>query len=596
MQLSSAVRKRQQQAASLLVLVACSVLAGPAAAAAASADGGSSRAGRKLKQVTLFYDTPAAAGSTSVGLNANAALRPDGTVHAATGASVTSSTGIANPLPYWLTLGAYNNRPEAGTTAYTQIPLLLQQTLFPTLSYGRASAKGDTFSTSGGTWGNLEFGYNPFSNNLGTSISSGTANTINVASSETVDEINPGAGLSQVEFAGYSNDLTNLADSRTDQSGQAIAQPYNIFSPVNPLTCTQSLLYAVTLTSYDLGAPAGPLPRENPATIVPFCLGLFNFGTLDDFSAFVDENNDYELFFDNNRDGKIEGLRALYPDGQVFNTPGTANTNAPDTVSASQLSAGGDAVQFAAENRNANAAAPGAAAAAAGGGSPRFNLGGRGAQRAAANPVKEPGMRNAQQMARLQERLKTITFKEAVGKYLKAAPPEVQIFAATPIGQKMFDRLSDGAVARMADETAKMVANITDTAVSRMAQPIDQVVKAASNLTSSVAMNVTNLALKSAAAGISALKPAIGAVALTEKNLVQPMAEASRDAAASFAEKSAAALQETIAKLPEGDLKKQAEQAAATLAKGAAAQPQGSSSSSSSSSNAAQMGRRRMLH
>jgi hypothetical protein len=36
---------------------------------------------------------------------------------------------------------------------------------------------------------------------------------------------------------------------------------------------------------------------------VPFCLGLFNFGTLDDFSAFVDENNDYELFFDNNRWG-----------------------------------------------------------------------------------------------------------------------------------------------------------------------------------------------------------------------------------------------------------------------------------------------------
>jgi hypothetical protein len=67
------------------------------------------------------------------------------------------------------------------------------------------------------------------------------------------------------------------------------------------VTNLQSLLYAVTLTNYDLGAPAGPLPRENPQAIVPFCLGLFNFGTLDDFSNFVDENNDYELFFDNNR-------------------------------------------------------------------------------------------------------------------------------------------------------------------------------------------------------------------------------------------------------------------------------------------------------
>jgi hypothetical protein len=45
--------------------------AGPAAAAAV---GDSPKAGRKLKQVTVFYDTPAAAGSTSVGLNANAAV------------------------------------------------------------------------------------------------------------------------------------------------------------------------------------------------------------------------------------------------------------------------------------------------------------------------------------------------------------------------------------------------------------------------------------------------------------------------------------------------------------------------------------------
>jgi hypothetical protein len=99
--------------------------------------------------------------------------------------------------------------------------------------------------------------------------------------------------------------------------------------------------------------------------------------------------------------------------------------------------------------------------------------------------------------------------------------------------------------------------------------------------------------LKSAAAGISAFKPVIGAAALTEKNVVQPAAKASRDAAASLAEKSSAALKETIARLPEGQLKKQAEQAAATLAKGAAAGPEGGSSSAG---NAAQMGRRRMLH
>lgn len=53
----------------------------------------------------------------------------------------------------------------------------------------------------------------------------------------------------------------------------------------------QALLYAVTLTQYDLGAPIAPLPRENPPSIIPFCLTLFNFGTLDDFSNFVNDRN-----------------------------------------------------------------------------------------------------------------------------------------------------------------------------------------------------------------------------------------------------------------------------------------------------------------
>jgi hypothetical protein len=283
------------------------------------------------------------------------------------------------------------------------------------------------------------------------------------------------------------------------------------------------------------------------------------------------------------RDGRIEGLTALYPGGEVFNTPGTDNANAPDTVSASALSAGDDTVAFAAENRDANgAAAPGAAA-------PGFRLGGTGAQRAAANCPREPGQMTAQQIEKLQKRLETVQFKDAVQSYLKNAPAEVQLFAATPIGQSVFDRLSEGAIARMADETARLLANVTETAVSNMAEPINQLAGAASNLTSTLAMNATNLALKSAAAGIEAVKPVIGVVALANRDIVQPLTEASRNAAASLAEKSAAALQETIAKMPQGELKKQAEQAAAALARGDA-------NPKSSSSNDVQMGKRRMLH
>lgn len=50
---------------------------------------------------------------------------------------------------------------------------------------------------------------------------------------------------------------------------------------------TQALLYAATITQYDLGTPVTPLPREGGTSVIPFCLTLFNFATLDDFSTFV---------------------------------------------------------------------------------------------------------------------------------------------------------------------------------------------------------------------------------------------------------------------------------------------------------------------
>jgi hypothetical protein len=47
----------------------------------------------------------------------------------------------------------------------------------------------------------------------------------------------------------------------------------------------------VALTQYDLGAPVTPLPREAGASIIPFCLSLFNFATLDDFRNFANSTN-----------------------------------------------------------------------------------------------------------------------------------------------------------------------------------------------------------------------------------------------------------------------------------------------------------------
>jgi len=68
-------------------------------------------------------------GPTATNLNRCSCLqvRPDGTFHAAGGASIASADAVSNPLLQALTGGAFDNRPEAATTTYTQIPLLLRE-------------------------------------------------------------------------------------------------------------------------------------------------------------------------------------------------------------------------------------------------------------------------------------------------------------------------------------------------------------------------------------------------------------------------------------------------------------------------------------
>lgn len=54
-------------------------------------------------------------------------LKADGTVKGAAGTSVASSNALANPLLNVLTRGAFDNRPKAASSAYTQIPLALRE-------------------------------------------------------------------------------------------------------------------------------------------------------------------------------------------------------------------------------------------------------------------------------------------------------------------------------------------------------------------------------------------------------------------------------------------------------------------------------------
>ncbi|KAI8463706.1 MAG: hypothetical protein J3K34DRAFT_494410 [Monoraphidium minutum] len=242
--------------------------------------------GRALKQLTIYASTPTFAGSASGALETNAQLGPDGTVRAAGGVSGAASAGISNPLLRALTLGGYDNRPEAATAAYVTSPLSLSSTLRPTISYGLAEARGDLISGAAGGFGAAEFAYNPASNNLGKSASVGAAAAANLLNAEELVEGSalptPGsAGLSGAEFIGSADDQTRLGDARTSQMGQAIAYPFNLVNPV--------LTYGVAVANYDQAAPGGPLPAGPPPNLTPFCLNLFNFATLDDFEALIED-------------------------------------------------------------------------------------------------------------------------------------------------------------------------------------------------------------------------------------------------------------------------------------------------------------------
>ncbi|KAF8058910.1 inosine triphosphate pyrophosphatase [Scenedesmus sp. PABB004] len=550
--------------------------------------------GRRLKQLTLFADTPAAAGSATVDVNARAALRPDGTVHAAGGVSGATSAALANPLLNALTQGAYANRPEASSTAYTQIPLLLQQTLFPTLSYGLAEARGDALSSARGGWANGEFGYNPLSNNLGLSVSTGSTNADNVGSGETAGVLDPQSGVTNAEFAGFSNDLTNLADARADQSGQATAGPRarraapRRAAPRRPLAGppadlsaadlpaaaalptalarrAQALLYAVTLQGYDLGAPAAPLPRDAFPSAVPFCLSLFNFATLDDFTAFADAagaGRGREAAFDDNRDGRIPGLSRFFDGGRVFkpdNTTTVAGISAPP-------------VRPFAFNREANgvAAAPRAglrpraesvdelraAAAAAGLAVPPPSAARRAAGKAAARDAADAAAARP-----------PASFGEALTRAVEASP-DGAAFAATPLGAALLQRAGAGPVARVADDAAATLTNVTAGAAARWAAPLGNLTSAAGNLTAGLALNATNVALKAAVAGIEGAAPGIEAGLALNRGVVQPAANASRAAAARLSARSADALATRLAALPDGPQKDQLAAAAAAIARG----------------------------
>lgn len=61
--------------------------------------------------------------------------------------------------------------------------------------------------------------------------------TVNILNGDTLRPF--GDGFSGTEMIGGANALVDVADSRTEQFGQSIAYPYNVYKIYNPNSCTE---------------------------------------------------------------------------------------------------------------------------------------------------------------------------------------------------------------------------------------------------------------------------------------------------------------------------------------------------------------------
>jgi hypothetical protein len=264
-------------------------------------------------QVTLYMDTPLASGSLSGDVQTRLGLAPDATVHTAGGVALQAAAALRNPLLAALGIAVGTEeagRPQATTAAYVAAPRSIAQTLRPTVGFSFGEARGAAASGTAGGYLVGEFAYNPVANQLGASVSGGSAGTATLRSGDSLGGVlaaGDAAGLSGAEALGWVDAQTTAGGGRSAQESQAIAYPTNALSPLNPATCTQSLTYGAARSNY-LDGVAMPLIRGNEdgdggegdigdgygpagggAWGVPMCLALFDWGTLDDFVAFVEE-------------------------------------------------------------------------------------------------------------------------------------------------------------------------------------------------------------------------------------------------------------------------------------------------------------------
>ncbi|KXZ42772.1 hypothetical protein GPECTOR_119g403 [Gonium pectorale] len=301
----------------------------------------------RIGGITWYTSTPAGSTSSSAAADLKLKLSRDGTLNAGGGFSVTQSAARNPSQNRWISYltggDGGQGRPQAATAAWITTPRFFDCcSVFPSRAYylGEADTGPSGTTAAQGYYFVAEVGYNPLSNSLGVSTSQAQAASLNypgatpAVSKLVVTRGDESLGFAGVEAIGQVNALVNFAgqqplfalldaDPRVEQYGQVVAYPYSIFTPWDPITCTQVLVTGVASTGLNLlrgnltngtielpsdrignadgaSAPAAGLTQV-PAGLAPFCLQWFNLQTLDAYRSFREQvsqayHNDY---FDN---------------------------------------------------------------------------------------------------------------------------------------------------------------------------------------------------------------------------------------------------------------------------------------------------------
>ncbi|EFJ45075.1 hypothetical protein VOLCADRAFT_106103 [Volvox carteri f. nagariensis] len=217
-----------------------------------------------INSITMYAGAPSGQASVSLARDRKFRLTKDGTVNLGAGFSTAQALALNPSQNRWraaITGEGGQGRPSAATAAWVVVPKFFQCcSLFPSRAYFLSEANTGTSGTqaAGGYYFVTEIGANALSGTVGASTSQSQASALNLPSTKPavsraiVTRGDEPLGFAGVEALGQTNALVNFADPRVEQYGQVIAYPYNIFTPWDPVTCTQVLVTGLATTGINL--------------------------------------------------------------------------------------------------------------------------------------------------------------------------------------------------------------------------------------------------------------------------------------------------------------------------------------------------------